>query len=95
MKYTTNEYGKLKHVHICICTHLYLESQDNSPNKAKCQPVIPIHNIMRSHVFQVHSLLFQELEGFINILQAMDTHPSLSWFRLEGKREKKNTYYCR
>lgn len=44
---------------------------------------------MRSHVFQVHSLLFQELEGFINVLQAMDAHPSLSWFGLEGKRGRK------
>lgn len=74
--------------------HPHLESQDNSPNKAKCQSVIPIHNIMRSHVFQVHSLLFQELQGFINILQAMDAHPSFSWFGLEGTKEKKSMYYC-
>lgn len=39
------------HPCICVYTQLYLESQDNGPNKAKCQPVIPIHNIMRSHVF--------------------------------------------
>lgn len=39
------------HPSICVCIQLYLESQDNSPNKAKCQSVIPIHNIMRSHVF--------------------------------------------
>lgn len=80
---------------VCVRTHLYLESQDNSPNEAKCQPVIPIHNIVRSHVFQVHSLLFQELEGFVHILQAMDAHPSFSWFRLEGKSKNKSFYYCR
>lgn len=84
-------------MYVCVCvrTHLYLESQDNSPNEAKCQPVIPIHNIVRSHVFQVHSLLFQELEGFVHILQAMDAHPSFSWFRLEGKSKNKSFYYCR
>lgn len=50
--------------------------------------MIPIHDVMRAHVLQVDFLLFEELQGFINILQAVDTHTAFGGFWLWEAAEK-------
>lgn len=39
--------------------------------------MVAVHNVMGAHVFQVHPLLLEELEGLIYILQAVNAHLSL------------------
>lgn len=61
----------------------YLEAQDDGPDEAEGQPVVPIHNVMGTHVLKMDSLLLQELKSLVYILQTVDAHPSLCGFRLE------------
>lgn len=61
----------------------YLEAQDDGPDEAEGQPVVPIHNVMGTHVLKMDSLLLQELKSLVYILQTVDAHPSLRGFRLE------------
>lgn len=63
----------------------YLEAQDDGPDEAEGQPVVPIHNVMGAHVLKMDSLLFQELKSLVDILQTVDPHPSLSGFRLKNR----------
>lgn len=62
---------------------MYLEPQNDGPNKTEVEPRISVHDVMGSHVLQMHSLLAQELQSFVNVLQAMDTHLAFRRTRLE------------
>lgn len=69
----------------------YLEAQDDGPDEAEGQPVVPIHDVMGPHVLKMDSLLLQELKGLVHILQTVDTHSSLGGFRLETGEQKIET----
>lgn len=68
----------------------YLETKDDGPDKTQGEAVVPIHNVMWAHVFKMDFLLLKKLQGFINILKAVDAHAALSWFWLKwtAKRRK-------
>lgn len=61
----------------------YLEAQDDGPDKAEGQPVVPIHDVVGPHVLKMDSLLLQELKGLVHVLQTVDAHSSLGGFRLK------------
>ena len=67
----------------CCCPTTYLESEDDGPDKTKCQAGVAVHNVMGTHVLQVHPLFQQEADGLVHILQAVDTHLALcrSWLQ--------------
>lgn len=73
------------------CPHL--EAQDDGPDEAEGQPVVPIHDVMGAHVLKMDSLLLQELKGLVHILQTVDAHASLGGFRLETGAEGRNRSY--
>lgn len=65
----------------------HLEAQDDGPDEAEGQPVVPIHDVVGPHVFKMDSLLLQELQSLVHVLQAVDAHPALRGFWLErGER---------
>lgn len=74
---------------VAKCPHL--EAQDDGPDEAECQPVVPIHDVMGPHVLKMDSLLLQELKGLVHILQTVDAHSSLGGFRLETGEQKVET----
>lgn len=45
--------------------------------------MVAINNVMGAHVLQVDALLLEELQGFIHVLQAVDSHPALRGFGLQ------------
>lgn len=48
--------------------------------------MVSIHNIMGTNIFQVDPLLFKELQGFVDVLQAVDPHTTPCGPRLrQGK----------
>lgn len=61
----------------------HLEAEDDGPDEAQDQAVVAIHNVVGAHVLQVHTLLLQELQGLVHILQAVDAHLPLRglWLR--------------
>lgn len=58
---------------------VYLESQDNGPYETKTESRIAVDDVVGAHVLQVHALLAQELQRFVHVLQAMDTHLAFRW----------------
>lgn len=69
----------------------HLEAQDDGPDEAQGQPVVPIYDVVRPHVLKVDSLLLQELEGLVHVLQTVDAHSPLGGFRLEMSEQKVKT----
>lgn len=61
----------------------HLESEDDGPDEAQDQAVVAIHDVVGTHVFQVHALFLEELQGFVHVLQAVDAHLALGrpWLR--------------
>lgn len=45
--------------------------------------MVPIHDVVGPHVLKMDSLLLQELQGLVHILQTVDSHSPLGGFRLE------------
>lgn len=45
--------------------------------------MVAIHDVVGAHVLQVHTLLLEELQGLVHILQAVDAHLPLCgpWLR--------------
>lgn len=39
----------------------HLEAKDDGPDEAQDQAVVAIHDVMGAHVFQMHTLLLEEL----------------------------------
>ena len=72
----------------------YLESEDDGPDETERESRVSIDYVMRPHVLQVHTLLIQEHQRLVNVLQTMDTHFALRWSRLErdGKFAYKFVY---
>lgn len=60
----------------------HLEAQDDGPDQPQGQPVVPIHDVMRAHVLQVHALLLQELQRLVHVLQRVDPHATARGPRL-------------
>lgn len=65
---------------------VYLEAQDDGPDKAQGKAVVSIHNIMGTNIFQVNPLFFKKLEGFVDVLQAVDPHTTPCRPRLRGNQ---------
>lgn len=36
--------------------------------------MVAVHNVVGAHVLQVYTLLLEELQGLVHVLQAMDAH---------------------
>lgn len=70
----------------------YLKAQDDGPDKSQGEPVVPIHNVMRAHVFQVHALLLQKLQGLVDIFQGVDPHATACgpWLGQQGRWENQS-----
>ena len=68
----------------------YLKSKDDGPHQPEGQAVVPVHDVMRAHVFQVHFLLLQELQRLVHVLQAVDPHAALRglWLWREGTQSR-------
>lgn len=45
--------------------------------------MVAVHDVMGTHVLQVHTLLLEELQSFVHILQAVDAHLAFGgpWLR--------------
>lgn len=65
---------------------LHLETEDDGPDETERKSVIPVHDIMRSHVLQMNPLLLQKLQSLVNVLQAVDAHTTLRWLGLQTDR---------
>jgi len=77
--------GMLYAVGVVRC---YLEAQDDGPDEAEHQAVVPVHDVVRAHVLQVNPLLLQELQRFVHVLQAVDTHPAFGGLGLKQKHKR-------
>lgn len=66
---------------------VYLEAQDDGPDKAEDEAMVAIDNVVRTHVLQVDPLLFKELQSLVHILQTVDTHPAFGGFWLQTGRK--------
>lgn len=64
-----------------------LETKDNGPDQTEVQTGIPIDDVMGSHILQMHALFPKELQRFVNILKAVNTHLAFRWARLGKKNE--------
>ena len=69
----------------CIWSYLDLESKDDCPDETECEPGRPVDNVVCAHVFQVDSLLVQEAQGLVHVLQAVDSHLALGGPRLQRR----------
>lgn len=65
---------------------IYLKTKDDGPDKAQREAMVSIHNVVGTNVFQMNSLLFQELQSFVNIFQAVDPHTTPRRSRLGRNR---------
>lgn len=63
-----------------------MEAQDNGPNKTEIEPRVSVDNVVGAHVLKVHSLLAKELQRFVYVFEAVDTHFAFCWTRLELKQ---------
>ena len=69
----------------CIWSYLDLESKDDCPDETECEPGRSVDNVVGAHVFQVDSLLVQEAQGLVHVLQAVDSHLALGGPRLQRR----------
>ena len=60
---------------------LDLEPQDDGPDETEGEPGVAVHDVVGAHVLQVNSLLVEEAQGFVHILQAVNSHFSFGRFR--------------
>lgn len=60
----------------------HLEAEDDGPDEAKRQAVVPVHDVVTPHVLQVNPLLLQELQSFVHVLQTVDPHSAFGRLRL-------------
>ena len=75
----------------CLRPKPYLEAEDDGPDEAEGEAVVAVDDVVGAHVLQVNLLFFEELQGLVHVLQAVDPHAALSGFRLregEGERER-------
>jgi hypothetical protein len=59
----------------------HLESENDCPNEAQCEPRSAVNNVLGSQVLQMDMLVTEELECLVHILQAMNAHFSSGWPR--------------
>lgn len=69
----------------------YLEAEDDGPDEAQRQAVVPVHDVVGAHVLQVDPLLLQELQSLVHVLQTVDPHPAFGGFGLQRNREEEET----
>lgn len=50
--------------------------------------MVAIDDVMGAHVLQVDALLLEELQGFIHILQTVDSHSALRGFGLQTANDE-------
>lgn len=66
----------------------YLEAQDDGPDEPETEAGVTVYDVVRAHVLQVYSLFSQKLQGFVNVLQAVNTHLALRrpWLHTQTHR---------
>ena len=65
--------------------HTHLEAKDDGPYKTQRQTRTAVDDVVGTHVLQVDTLIFQKLEGFFDVFQAVDTHLPFRRSRLKLK----------
>lgn len=65
-----------------------LEAKDDGPDEPEDETMVAVDDVVGAHVLQMDSLLFEELQRLVHILQTMDTH---SAFRGFGLKKSGNT----
>ncbi len=61
----------------------YLEAEDDGPDEAEREARVPVHDVVRTHVFQMHPLLVEEHQRLVHVLQAVNSHLALGRPRLQ------------
>lgn len=51
--------------------------------------MVAVDDVMGAHVLQMDSLLFEELQRLVHILQTVDTHSAFCGLRLQFKKESR------
>lgn len=51
-----------------------LEAKDDGPDEPEDETVVAIDDVVGAHVLQMDSLLFEELQRLVHILQTVDPH---------------------
>lgn len=67
----------------------YLEAEDYGPNESKCEAVVSVDNVMRTHILQMNLLFLQELQSLVNILQTVNAHTALGGLWLNKRTRSK------
>ena len=62
----------------------HLEAEDDGPDEAQREAMVPVHDVVGAHVLQVHALLLQELQSLVHVLQGVDAHAAPRRTRLRG-----------
>ena len=62
---------------------MYLEPEDDGPDEPQGEAMVAVHNVVGAHILQVDSLLLEELQGLVHVLQAVDAHAPLGGLGLE------------
>lgn len=65
-----------------------LEAEDDGPDEAERETMVAIDDVMGAHVLQVDALLLEELQGFVHVLQTVDSHSALRGSGLQTAHEK-------
>lgn len=52
--------------------------------------MVAVDDVMGAHVLQVDALLLEELQGFIHILQTVDSHSALRRFGLQIANDERS-----
>ena len=68
---------------VSVFNPIYLEPEDDGPDEPQGEAMVAIHNVVGAHVLQVDSLLLEELQGLVHVLQAVDAHAPLGGLGLE------------
>lgn len=53
--------------------------------------MVPIDNVVRTHVFQMNPLFLEELQSLVHVLQTVDSHSSFGRFGLEDEITREAT----
>ena len=62
---------------------LDLEPQDDGPDETEGESGVAVHDVVGAHILQVNSLLVEEAQGLVHVLQAVNSHLSFGRFGLQ------------
>lgn len=64
-----------------------LEAKDDGPDEPEDETMVAVDDVVRAHVLQMDSLLFEELQRLVHILQTVDTHSAFRGLWLKAIKE--------